>query len=185
MLVELLKKSWHVKFYNWVTGSYPNHKFRSLCNYFWTVVFYILCLPLILVWKVIKPILKFLVLNPIIFAIDKQFENSLKKPNKKPTKFGLWWSRNNDKIGTWAGRIWISIMCILFILMIGVGLYNLFNKNGFVVGFTIIFAVIGVLTTLIFIGYGITKFFKSDTLKMIKGMMFSVKNKVCPMIRWV
>lgn len=185
MLVELSKNSWHVKFYKWVIGYNPNYKFKSLCNYFWTIVFYLLCSPLILLWKVIKFVFNFLVAKPIGRLIDRQIENSFKKPNKKRTKLGLWWNRNNDSIATWAGRIWIGFMLSVLGFFLIVGIYELFKKHGLSLGFVYIFATIGIITTIILTGFWLTEFGKSDTWKMIKGMTFSLKNKICPMIKWV
>jgi len=184
MLVHLSETSWHSRFYKLVKGVYPTYEFKSLCPYFWTIVFYILCSPLILVWKILKLVLNFLVVKPICRMIDRSILKSINKPYKEPTKFEKWWDKHGGTIGKWVGRIWISIIIALALLVLGFAVYDLFHKKGVWLGLIYLFAVIGITTTLILIIFGILEFKDSDTWRMIKGMGYSVKNKVCPMIKW-
>ena len=64
------------------------------------------------------------------------------------------------------------------------GIIELFKQKGAWLGFVYIFAWIGVTVTCILIIWLIVEFFSSDTWEMFKGMGYSVKNKVCPMIKW-
>ena len=68
MLVSLSRHSWHSKYYNFVKGYYPTYEFKSLCPYFWTIVSFILLLPVILIWKGLKLLSK-LAIKPIEKAI--------------------------------------------------------------------------------------------------------------------
>jgi uncharacterized membrane protein len=63
-------------------------------------------------------------------------------------------------------------------------LIQLFREKGAWMSFVYIFAWIGVTVTTIFVIWGIISLFETDTWKMIKGMSYSIKNKVCPMIVW-
>ena len=72
---------------------------------------------------------------------------------------------------------------IALIVIIG-SIIVLFQEKGAWLGFIYIFAIFGALTTLIFTVWGIISFFETETWKMIKGMSYSAKNKVCPMITW-
>lgn len=177
MLVHLTKSSWHAKYYKWVKGFYPTYEFKSLCPYFWTLVFYILCSPLILLWKVITSV-------PIGNYIDTRLKKKYNKPYKEPSKVSKWWDRNADVIVTWVGKIWIGIWIGILLLLIGFGIYRLFVEKGTKMTLIYIFAFIGACTISLLLGYAITTFSDSDAWRIIKGMGYSVKNKVCPMIKW-
>lgn len=184
MLVHLSRKSWHAKYYKWVKGYYPTYKFKSLCPYFWTLVFFILCFPLILLWKVITSVLILTVAEPIGNYIDTRLKKKYNKPYKEPSKFRKWWDRNEDVIGKWIGRIWIGFLIGLILFIIGLGIYSLFVEKGAKMGLIYIFAFIGLCTFSAVVGYGIVTFSDSEFWRIMKGMGYSVKNKACPMIKW-
>lgn len=180
MLVSLSRESWHAKYYKFVKGYYPTYEFKSLCPYFWTIVTLILLSPVIVLWKVINK----LTVKPIGRAIDYSITKSLSKPYKEPSKFSKWYDKNGKSIGKWIGRIYIgSMLSLLALLLIG-SLIQLFQEKGAWLGIIYIFAWIGILTTSILTIWGIISFFETDTWRMVKGMSYSIKNKVCPMIIW-
>jgi hypothetical protein len=72
---------------------------------------------------------------------------------------------------------------IALIVIIG-SIVILFQEKGAWLGFVYIFAIIGGLVSLILLIWMVISFFETDSWKMIKGMMYSTKNKVCPMITW-
>lgn len=180
MLVNLSRSSWHSKYYNFVKGYYPTYEFKSLCPYFWTIVTLILLLPVILIWKGIKN----LIITPtkkISQIVKKEPKN---KPYKEPTKFVKWCQKNDSKITKGFQYLYFGLMGGVLVLMITAGLYDLFSTKGVLMGLIYIFAGIGALTTSVLSIWGIVSFFETDSWKMIKGMSYSIKNKVCPMITW-
>jgi len=180
MLVSLSRESWHSKYYKFVKGYYPTYEFKSLCPYFWTIVTLILLSPVIVLWKSINK----LTVKPISKAIDYSITKSLSKPYKEPSKFSKWYDKNGKSIGKWMGRIYIGSMLSLLTLMLIGSLIQLFQEKGAWLGIIYIFAWIGILTTSILAIWGIISFFETDTWRMVKGMSYSIKNKVCPMIIW-
>ena len=186
MLVTLNKSSWHVKYYYWVTGNNPTFKFRSICPYFWTMVLYIISLPLILLWKIFKFLLVKSVVVPMMDYVDKKLEERSNKPKKeKPkSKFSLWWNRNSEKIGEWILNIWVVIFVCAVIGMLGVLFYDSTVKNGLLVTIVFTFAIIGFFATVLCIMLLVSHFIESDLWSSIKGILYSFKHKVCPMITW-
>jgi len=180
MLVNLSRSSWHSKYYNFVKGYYPTYEFKSLCPYFWTIVTLILLLPVILIWKGFKTF----VVTPTKKIVKVVKKEPKYKPYKEPTKFVKWYQRNDSKITKGFQYLYFGLMGGLLVLMLSVGVYNLFSTEGFLMGVIYIFAGIGVLTTTVLTVWGIISFFETDTWTMIKGMSYSIKNKVCPMITW-
>jgi hypothetical protein len=185
MLVSLSRESWHAKYYNFVKGYYPTYEFKSLCPYFWTIVSFVLLLPVILIWKGLKLLSKLLI-KPIQKAIVYGVGKALSEPyiKKEPGKFSKWYDKNGKSIGKWMGRIYIGSMLSLLALVLIGSLIQLFQEKGAWLGIIYIFAWIGILTTSILTIWGIISFFETDTWRMVKGMSYSIKNKVCPMIIW-
>lgn len=185
MLVNLSRTSWHSKYYNFVKGYYPTYEFKSLCPYFWTIVSFILLLPVILLWKGLKSLLK-LTVKPIQKAIVYGVGKAVSEPYEKrnPSKLSKWYKRNEKNINTWFGRIYFGILALMLLVCLVGGIIQLFKEKGAWQGIIIIFAWIGVITTCVFTIWGLISFFETDTWRMVKGMGYSVKNKVCPMIKW-
>lgn len=50
-LYTFKKTSWHVRFFEWLFGVNPVHRYKTMCPYFWTYVVVFLTLPLILLVK--------------------------------------------------------------------------------------------------------------------------------------
>jgi len=186
MEVSLSRNSWHAKYYNFVKGHYPTYDFKSLCPYFWTMVTLILLLPAILIWKGIKSIVKGTVKsvgNVIASSVDKVFSQP-SKPRKEPSKFSKWYDMKGEKIGEWFGKIYLITVGLMSLTLLIVGIVVLFQENGAWLGFVYILAFIGGLVSLFSLIWMVISFFETDSWKMIKGMMYSTKNKVCPMITW-
>lgn len=180
MQVSLSKNSWHAQYYNWVKGYYPTYEFKSLCPYFWTIVSFILLSPVFVLWKLIKS----LTVKPITKVIERSVDKSLSKPHKEPNKFSKWYDRNDKKIGNFFAYTYFGgMLLILLIVLIGL-LMESVTKNGVWMTLVYTFAIIGGLVTLFFVIWGIMHIFETETWRMIKGMSYSVKNKVCPMIEW-
>ena len=182
MLVNLSRNSWHSKYYNFVKGNYPTYDFKSLCPYFWTIVSYLLLSPVIVFWKIFKA----LTVKPIQKAIYRGVEKSLSEPykRKEPSKFWKWYEKNDDNIGKWFGRIYFGFLGLIVVVVIIGAIIQLFNDKGACMGIIYIFAWIGALVTSVFVIWGIISFFETDAWRAVKGMSYSVKNKVCHMIKW-
>ena len=183
MEVSLSRNSWHAKYYNFVKGYYPTYEFKSLCPYFWTILTLILLSPVIVLWKVFNK----LVIKPVGSAINYTIHKALSqpsKPRKEPSKFSKWYDRRREKIGEWFGKVYLITMGLIALIVIIGSIIVLFQEKGAWLGFIYIFAIIGGITTFILSLWGIISFFETETWKMIKGMSYSAKNKVCPMITW-
>lgn len=190
MLVNLSKKSWHAKYYKWVTGYYPTYKFKSLCPYFWTIVLYVVSSPVILLWELSGKILDYVFVKPLEM-VDKQirkrsFEKRLKSQSleKKESKIRTWWNKNDEKILNIISNIWTGLILLGILSWILYGAYKIYTKEGGLYLLVFICCLVGAFTILFLIISGILAFFDSQTWDMIKGMIYSVKNKVCPMIKW-
>jgi hypothetical protein len=128
-----------------------------------------------------------LTVNPIqkviVYGVGKALSG---KPYSKrePSKISKWYDRNKKKIQKWGERIYLGFFGLMILTILVAGLVTLFKTKGLYLGFVFIFTFIGILTTFIFIMWGIMNFFETDTWDMIKGMIYSTKNKVCPMIVW-
>lgn len=182
MLVNLSKNSWHSKYYNFVKGYYPS--FKSLCPYFWTIVSLIVFSPLILFWKGLR-----FIGDKLCDVYLKHIKRNQNKPLKKTesSKSKSWIKINQKKVDNiieWIVKTIVITFSLFGLFIILLAIYDLFNKKGLMVGFAIIFSIIGVIASIIGITWGLLSFGDSDTWKMIKGMIYSVKNKVCPMIKW-
>ena len=182
MLVNLNRNSWHSKYYNFVKGYYPTYEFKSLCPYFWTIVSYILLSPVIVFWKIFKKV----TVKPIQKAIMNGVGRALSEPYKKkePNKFWKWWDRNDGKIEKWFQRIYFGMIGLVVLIILVAAIIQLFKDKGAWMGIIYIFAWIGALVTSVFVIWGIISFFETDAWRAVKGMSYSVKNKVCPMIKW-
>lgn len=186
MEISLSRHSWHAKYYNFVKGYYPTYEFKSLCPYFWTMVSLVLLLPVIVSWKVIKPLIKGTIKsagNVIALSVDKVLSQP-SNPRKEPSKFSKWYDRNGKKIGDWFGKIYLITMGLIALIVIIGSIVILFQEKGTWLGFVYIFAIIGGLVSLFSLIWLVISFFETDIWKMIKGMIYSTKNKVCPMIIW-
>jgi len=185
MLENLSRNSWHSKYYNFVKGYYPTYEFKSLCPYFWTIVSFILLLPVILLWKGLKLLLR-LTVKPVQTAIVHIVGKAVSEPyvKKEPSKFSKWFKRNDRAINKWFGKIYFGSLLLMLLVVVVGGIIQLFKQKGAWLGLVYIFSCIGVITILFLIVWVIVEFFGSDTWEIVKGMGYSVKNKVCPMIKW-
>lgn len=183
MEISLSRHSWHAKYYNFVKGYYPTYEFKSLCPYFWTILTLLLLSPVIVLWKVFNK----LAIKPVGSAINYTIHKALSqpsKPRKEPSKFSKWYDRRREKIGEWFGEVYLITMGLIALIVIIGSIVALFQEKGAWLGFIYIFAIIGGITTFILSLWGIISFFETETWKVIKGMSYSAKNKVCPMITW-
>lgn len=175
MLVNLSRNSWHSELYNYVKGNYPTYDFKSLCPYFWTIVSYLLLSPVIVLWKVLNSLLGEPIKKGILLVFDRP--PSKIQVKKEPSKF----SKLFRKI---APIIYFGFLGSIIFLCIVMKIIDLFKQKGVWLGFVYFFSVIGMTVVLFCIIWWIISFFETDTWKMIKGMGYSVKNKVCPTIKW-
>lgn len=182
MEVSLSRKSWHARYYNFVKGHYPTYDFKSLCPYFWTILSLVLLLPLILLWKGFK----YLTVKPITKVLDRRMDKILSEPykRKEPSKLSKWYEKNNSLIGKWVGRLYFGFMGLMLLIAFVGLIIKLFQDKGAWMGIVYIFAWVGFITIGVFSIWGLISFFETDTWKIIRGMVYSVKNKVCPMITW-
>lgn len=182
MLVDLSSNSWHSKFYTWVTDAKPNKKFKSICPYFWTIVFYLLSSPVILLFKgLIRGLVE------IIHYSEKRaaLKSESKKTEKKQSKLSKWLSKINfDKLYKWAGRIYLGVIISFLLFLFGYLIYTAVIEKGWIHTLILLSFVLVVLIVIFGVVYGLIRFFESDTWNMVIGMGFSFKHKVCPMIRW-
>ena len=185
MLVDLSSNSWHSKFYTWVTDAKPNKKFKSICPYFWTIVFYLLSSPVILLFKGFIRGLVVIIHYSEKRAALKSESKKTEKTEKKQSKLSKWLSNINfNKLYKWAGRIYLGVMISFLLLLFGYLIYTAVIEKGWIHTLILLSFALAALIVLTGLIYGFIKFFESDTWNMVKGMGFSFKHKVCPMIKW-
>lgn len=176
MLISLSKNSWHSKLYKWVGGKDAAKEFKSLCPYFWTIVFYVAASPAIALFKgVVK-------MASLVSSLCKKFKSN--KP-KKTSKTKTWLSEDKlGKVSLWFGRIYLFIMCSVLLYLVGFLLYKTYMKSGLMailIGLVVVVVSVGAI---LLIMYGIMKISEFSFWTIVKGMIYSVKHKVCPMIKW-
>lgn len=160
MLITLSKNSWHYKYYTWVHGEKPYHK--SICPYFWEILFTVLTTPLTLFIKGLIFLIKLICDSRAGDAIGEFFV----RPAVAKTSNVI----RNTLIGLFF--LWMAII-------IGFGLYFFFTTHPLGEIFIIIAITLGVIAVLfgvIIVGV----YF--DTWNLITGMAYGIKNKVCPML---
>jgi hypothetical protein len=106
------------------------------------------------------------------------------KPKKEPSKLSQWYDKNDKKIGDWIGYVWIGFMFLMLLFLIIFSFVESLNKYGLFMTLVYSTSIIGTLVISFFIIWGIITIFETETWRMVKGMSYSVKNKVCPMIEW-
>lgn len=165
MLITLSKNSWHYKYYTWVYGERPEHK--SICPYFWGILFTVLITPLTLFVKGIGFLIELIGDSRAGDAMGDFFE--------RPAV-----AKTANVIGT----ILMGLFILFMALIIGSGLYHLFTTHTIGDAFTIIGIIVGVLAAFFGIIVAGIYFFTSDTWDLITGMAYGIKNKVCPMLKF-
>jgi len=187
--VILSKSAWHVKFYIWATGSCPYVKWSILCPYFWAILPLLFFSPLILAWKIVKLIYKWIAF--IVKSIYKLFPKKVKVKvekeyvYKKRTPESIRRIEITGNILKWIGRIISGAYILAFVVLVLHGLYELFMAKGALVSFTYIFAVVGAIAVFFAIVWGIMSYFQSGTHTMIVSMIKAKKDKYCPHVTWV
>lgn len=172
MQVTVSMKSWHYKYFTWCMGYEP--KFKSLCPYFWATAFLLFIAPVILALK----LLRFVFARPGLAVADSI-------GNGVGTVVDT--IDNNNVLKTilkGIGKIFVGIYITFIGLVVLFGIYTLFKENTVGHAFTLIGYVLGILAVVILILLGIFKFIESDTFDVISGMAYSLKNKVCPMLKY-
>ena len=173
MKVTLHKNSWHVNLYRWVTGENPTYNFKSICPYFWTTIAFVLISPLILIFKGLK-----LIINKL------KKSSNLKTEESKKSKIAVWYDKNANRMFKWTLNLYLGICILILLSGFFLYLYKSVKKFGLLMTLFGMFSIIGAFTVMLLIVYLISSFFESDIWSSIKGMIYSQKNKVCPMIEW-
>jgi hypothetical protein len=103
---------------------------------------------------------------------------------KPSSKISIWWNKHKELIFKTICVIYLTLSGLFLLYFLGLGLLFLFKEKGIWMTFIHIFAFIGAFFTAMLVIWGIVSFFMTDTWKMITGMIYSSKNKVCPAIDW-
>jgi hypothetical protein len=146
----------------------------NLCPYFWSLVSLLALFPFIAFFKIVKLLcLRSLKVIPIkediskkIEAFNDKHEVKIKKVQKAAGLMLMW---------LYFGLIGVGgLLVIIFTVADGKWMELL----AFIGGLALL---VGLVILIIFGGIKISE---SDTFTMIKGMIKSKKNKVCPAIEW-
>ena len=183
MLVTISDKSWSSKYYKWVTGVNASKRFKSLCPYFWTLFVYIVFSPFILTIKGIGYLFENLLIKPMVKKLEKDFDNSNFR-SKKQSKVSEWWDDKGDTVLEYFGKTMMVFFILFVVFILVLSFIDTVRKSGLFMTLVYFFAIIGAIGTFTLVSVGIGSFFESDTWNIIKGMFYSVKNKVCPIIKW-
>jgi ABC-type multidrug transport system fused ATPase/permease subunit len=181
MEVTLRKRSWHYALNKWSLEKDP--QFWSLCPYFWLTLYHIITSPF-------RAFGRYLIFRPVEWIFVPRGERSWESSTQRKAYASERISKVNaflEKTETVFRRILSAIILTIFIGgflgMLVMGVY----KDGWglllellsLMGLAIIIALaIGGITWLF------SKFQESDTWNALKGMFYSIKNKVCPGINW-
>jgi hypothetical protein len=178
MQVNLSKNSWHAKYYNWSTGNPA--KFMNLCPYFWSLVSLLALFPVLFFFKLVK-LLYFASLKVIPQSNESKPQSSLSKKveafsDKHHVKIEKA-KKITEKAVMWFYFGIIGAM-VIFAIVATVVEGKWMELLAFIGGIVILAGLIFGLIS------GVSKISESDTYSMIKGMIKSKKDKVCPGIEW-
>jgi hypothetical protein len=179
MQVNLSKNSWHAKYYKWSTSNPV--KFMNLCPYFWSLVSLLASFPVLLFFKFVK----FLYLGSLKIIPKK--EETYKPQSKISKKIEAFNDKHEVKIKKVKKAAGLVLMWFYFGVIGAGGLFAIIftvadgkwmELLAFIGGLALLF---GLICLIIFGGSRISE---SDTYSMIKGMIKSKKDKICPGIEW-
>jgi len=186
MEADLNKDSWHQRLITWSEGEV--YQPSSLCPYWWTLVWCLVsAIPRYIlrkIWAVLSYVgSKIWASFAYMFEVTgapSAIEASFRKWDAKPQSATSKWfdhsSKNISKgiVGTLLG--FIAFLLVMSIIEHGWGPFLKFLL--ILIGSALALAVIlGVAMFFFWIG-------ETDAWRMIKGMYYSVKEKVCPAINW-
>jgi hypothetical protein len=197
MSITFNKKSWHYKYFNWITGMEPP---KSLCPYFWINVGITLLLPIILMVKLITYIVlkisyRIKTDKPVPYFVNEFGKEYLKtefeiKYQKKKTKFF-------NKLGNFIASIVSNFVIFVVIPLLILFLVFCFGLTLFTTPFDLLLTVIlqvvsmylGVIIMYNFLKEisGIFKYlnpFNWKITKILWEIIKSIYNKACPLIEW-
>lgn len=183
MKITLNKNSWHYKYYSLVISDNPP---KSLCPYFWSMVSLIVFSPVFLCIFALKytsiffdRIIPKKKSEPKKSVLDMNSEE-LEEHNKKIVET----LKRTELTGKILVGVFISMVAILMIL----ALYVSSQKVGWWNVLIHIFSVIGLWSTMFWLGELLAKKWGSVTnsnyVKVPSGMVKSIYNKTCPLIDW-
>jgi hypothetical protein len=181
MEVTLSKRSWHYALNRWSLEKDPQT--WSLCPYFWMTIYFILTAPL-------RVIGRYLIIRPLEWIFVPRGERSWEE--RKPRSLRA--ERALNKTEAFLDKTEIVVRRSLGAIIVGtllLGFIGLlihgFMKEGWKVLWEMLILIgfsMGVVLCMGFIAWVFSKIGKSDTWTALKGMFYSIKNKVCPAINW-
>ena len=82
------KDSWHAKYYHWITGNNANEVFKTMCPYFWTMIFFIILSPFVILTKATLNAFKTdsKTFSKFTSSCEKAYENYLIRKEEKRIK---------------------------------------------------------------------------------------------------
>jgi MFS family permease len=179
MNITLNKNSWHFKIYSKVISNTPP---KSLCPYFWSMVFIIAFSPYFLLTHGFSylfqmiPKRKVKYKKPLIEMTQQELDVELERQEKKLNRM--------EK----TGKVILISLGIFALSIIVVSFYITISKIGFLEFLNMLFSIIGFVTTVYFIGVSIGKNAKkiknSNVVKVPGAMIKAVYTKTCPIINW-
>ena len=179
MEVTLNKNSWHYALNRWSLEREPQT--WSLCPYFWMTIWHIVSAPF-------RAVGRYLIVRPIEWIFVPRGERSWedKKSRTSQTsenKINRFLEKSETVIRRGLGGLIIGLFLIMFFGLLAHGIM----KDGWKA--ILLFSAVIASGILITLGIGLismiaSRFGSTDAWTAIKGMFYSIKNKVCPAINW-
>lgn len=188
MKVTLKKSSWHFRYYRFLTLSDSPPK--TLCPYFWSLVFLTVALPVLLIARMFATV------------IEKagEWKSSTKEVRKdwSPEQWNEYYeakrkkqeiqNKKTEKIG----KIFFLLMLASLALMLVYGVFMMVSENGWLKSLMILGAgtagagtIFGILWLSINKGGLLVDWIKrSFVVNFFGGMISAAYNKACPIIDW-
>jgi MFS family permease len=187
MKITLNKESWHSRFYKWAikTEDLP----KTLCPYFWIMLFIVLTSPVLIVVRSI---------TWIFGKIGQLFKKKEKEILSEEEEFDRMIKQTRRMV--LASKIVLTGSLLLLITMVTFVLWDVHHKHSWKEILVIFFMFVGMITTVILSIWGLIALIKALRIERITetriwiktGAAFSIiwaalvgiKEKACPIINW-
>lgn len=178
-MYRLNANSYSARFYSWIWDTDVT-KIRNMCPYFWTYVFTIILLPLILIIKGISYIVS-KVPKPVNKGFNS-FIDGVVSTGEKITSFDTFWYYVG-KLAKWIVVVFSILMMIFLLALVLLLAIQAPLKLLTAIGAGILTAVI--LYAIVYIGFEKNVFRTIGSfIKLCFKMVYNLYKNICPMVIW-
>jgi hypothetical protein len=183
MNITLNKDSWHFKIYSMV---FKDKTPKSLCPYFWSMAAIITFSPVILFFRLIPIIMRFL--TDLFSPKEKPAKKPIFEMTDEEIKKDIEDLKRREKAAEITGKIAIGIFLLFLLGLLSLSLYFVVKKDGWYSLIRFLFTLIGIGTTIVWIISGILKHGDKirnlNVIKIPSAMIKAIYTKTCPIINW-